>query len=350
MKKLETALGAAAALLVLGSLASPAGAQPFGAWVVLAGPTSGYTEVPHDPALNPASATTIEGWASVGDANGGHCSAIVGKGCGSAWCVGICGTTLNSVLTHGAIATTRSAGTLSGWTHFAVVYDGAHRYHYINGELIGSWTETGGLAGSSFALRIGSDAQWVHSPSGSIAELRLWNVARTQAQIRQGVNVPLTAAEPGLVAVWSDGLHDALHHFDGTFGGSGIHLWTFPATISCGASGSGSLCLLDHFSASMTYRVGASGTPEVAATTVPYYNPGSGLFYFNNPNDWQILVKMLDGCAINGHYWVGTAASTNLFYRLNVINVQGGPNKVYFNYPGPIAPSVLDTSAFNCPG
>jgi len=351
MKKLGVGISLAIASLVLASLATPAAAQPFGAWLVLSGPTNGYVEVAHNAALNPASAITIEGWVAVTDPGG--CSSIIGKNWTRAWWVGICGTTLRSYLFGwtgaGGTGTNRDAGKLSGFTHFAVVYDGTHRYHYINGELVGSWAETGALPGTTDPLRIGSDVQFNDTPHGAINEIRLWDVARTQAQIRQFINVPITTAQPGLVAVWRDGMHDALGHYTGTTHGSTGFL-TFPAILSCGTSSSSALCLLSRWFVSMTYRIGAPGTAEANATTVPYYNPGSGLFYFNNPDDWQILVKVLDGCAINGHIWVGTAASTNLFYRLTVTDAMGSAQKIYFNYPGPIAPSVLDTSAFSsCP-
>ncbi|MGE5234296.1 MAG: LamG domain-containing protein [Acidobacteriota bacterium] len=346
MNKLRGTIFLVIAFLALAAVGSPAVAQPFGAWLVLSGPTNGYVEIAHNAALNPASAITIEGWVAVTDPGGG-CSSIIGKNWQHSWWVGICGTTLRSYL---AGSTSQwNGGKLSGWTHFAVVYDGAHRYHYINGELINSTPQTGSLPPSTDPVRIGSDVLWNYTPGGSINEIRLWNVARTQDQIRQSINVPITTAQPGLVAVWRDGMHDALGHYTGTTHGSTGFL-TFPATHDCGSSTSSALCLLSRWFVSMTYRIGAPGTAEANATTVPYYNPGSGLFYFNNPNDWQILVKVLDGCAINGHIWVGTAASTNLFYRLTVSDAMGSAQKIYFNYPGPIAPSVLDTSAFaSCP-
>ena len=44
------------------------------------------------------------------------------------------------------------------------------------------------------------------------------------------------------------------------------------------------------------------------------------------------------------------AATTNVFYRLEVLNVRGGANRIYFNYPGPPAPAMTDTAAFaTCP-
>ncbi len=42
----------------------------------------------------------------------------------------------------------------------------------------------------------------------------------------------------------------------------------------------------------------------------------SALFYFFCTDNWELLVKVLDGCAINGHLWVYAAASTDVGYTL----------------------------------
>jgi hypothetical protein len=46
---------------------------------------------------------------------------------------------------------------------------------------------------------------------------------------------------------------------------------------------------------------------------------------------------------------VFSAATTNVYYQMNVTDVQSGQRKIYFNYPGPPAPAVTDTDAFPCP-
>lgn len=61
-------------------------------------------------------------------------------------------------------------------------------------------------------------------------------------------------------------------------------------------------------------------------------------------------VKVLNACVLNDRIWVFSAATTNVFYRLEAFDVQAGVNKIFFNYPGPPAPAVTDTSAFaTCP-
>lgn len=45
---------------------------------------------------------------------------------------------------------------------------------------------------------------------------------------------------------------------------------------------------------------------------------GSGLLYFFDRDNVELLVKVLDGCAINGHRWVFAAPVTTLGFRLEV--------------------------------
>lgn len=341
-----------AVLALLLAFAGAAQAQPFGAWLTLSGPTSGYVEVPSSAVLNPVSAITIEAWVNVTDALGGGCSSIVGKNFQQSWWVGLCGTTLRSYL-KGGLPSQRNGGTIPAgrWTHIAVTYDGTQRLHYINGELVGTFPEAGALPLSSDPLRIGSDVQWVHTPAGAIDEVRLWSVARTQQQIRDGINVT-NPSGPGLVAVWHlDGnALDPVGGHNGTLAGSGANYFTFPATLSCGSSTATSLCLLGRFAVHANFRVGAPGTAEGTAMTVSTPNPGSGIFWFFSPDNWEVMFKMINGCGLNSRYWAFSAATTNVFYRLEVFDVRAGVNKVYFNYPGPPAPAVTDTNAFaSCP-
>jgi hypothetical protein len=210
------------------SLAGAAAAQPFGGWLDLNG-TSGYISIPNNPALNPTGAFTFEAWVKITDPSGGGCSSIAGKGWTQAWWIGVCGTTLRSYIKgyNTALGNINfDAGTISTtlWTHIAVTYDGANRRHYINGALVGTHAETGPLTVSTNEVRIGSDVSYVHTPSGSIDEVNLWNVARTQAQIQQDLAAPITGPVQGLLAVWSfnGNPNDAVAVYNGTVNGSAV--------------------------------------------------------------------------------------------------------------------------------
>ena len=89
-------------------------------------------------------------------------------------------------------------------------------------------------------------------------------------------------------------------------------------------------------------KAGESGT----GTVVHAGTNDSGLFYFFNPDNWEILVKVLDGCAVNGHIWVFGASTTDLGYRIAVTDTVNGTVKHYGNEPGMPAPAITDTQAF----
>jgi hypothetical protein len=235
------------------------------------------------------------------------------------------------------------------WIHIAVTSDGAMRKHYIDGELVATFPEAGPPTGSTSPLQIGGDVSEEFSPHGLVNQVRLWNVARTQDQIRATINVPLTKAQPGLVAVWPMFVAtDALGVHNGSFVGNIPPVLGPPAEFSCGASSASALCLQGHFLVTATFRTGppgsASGNAGVAVDSAD-----SGILWFFAPSTWEMMVKVIDGCALNHQKWVFTAATTNVYYQLNVTDVQSGQPKIYFNYPGPPAPAVTDTSAFPCP-
>ncbi len=287
------------------------------------------------------------------DAN--SCSSIAGKNFHTAWWIGICGTTLRSYPKGTSSVHDGGVVPTDQWTHIAVTFDGAHRRHYIDGELVATFAETGPLPPSTDEVRIGSDTLWEHSPNGPVDEVRLWNVARTQAQIRETINAPITSAtgNPGLVAVWpfENNGNDIIHGHNGTAGGTGAFFAGFgsgpgrvtSATILC-IGGSGG-----RFAVTAKYRTGAPGTPEGQAH-VGVNNAGSGILWFFGADNWEVLVRSIAGCALNSRYWVFSTATTNVHYRLEVFDRTGGEQKIYFNYPGPPAPAVTGTSAFaTCP-
>jgi len=76
----------------------------------------------------------------------------------------------------------------------------------------------------------------------------------------------------------------------------------------------------------------------------------SGTFWFFRPTNLEMLVKVLDGCPVNGHFWVFFAATTNVGFELTVTDTRNGQTKTYANPLGNNAEPVLDTAAFaTCP-
>ena len=73
----------------------------------------------------------------------------------------------------------------------------------------------------------------------------------------------------------------------------------------------------------------------------------SGLLYFFERNNVEVLIKVLDGCKINGHHWVFVAPVTDLAFNLHVDDGKGA-YWTHRNRAGETAEARRDTSAFDC--
>jgi hypothetical protein len=321
-------------------------AQPFGNWVSV--PSGhGYVAIPASPDFNFTNGFTFEAWVSGSDA--GSCKSFAGKDYTQAFWVGLCGTTLRSYLR--GTSSFYDAGTIPAnvWTHVAVTWDGTTHRHYIDGEEVGSRAEAGVMTPSAAELRIGSDVSWAFTPQTALFdEVRFWNVARTKDQIRSAINTTISSAQTGLVAVYhlDNNATDAVGGHHGATGGT--------ATYATGTSGSctatsTSLCLSNNrFNVSSRWLTneGASG----AGTVVPGASASTGLFWFFSSDNWELMVKVLDGCGLNSRKWVFGAAGTNVHYEIIVKDMSSGQSRRYFNYLNVTSPALTDTEAFaTCP-
>ena len=77
---------------------------------------------------------------------------------------------------------------------------------------------------------------------------------------------------------------------------------------------------------------------------------GSGLFWFFSPTNWELLVKVIDACALNHRWWVYAAGTTDVGYTLTVTDTRTGRTKSYENPRGRTSPAITDSNAFDtCP-
>ena len=76
-------------------------------------------------------------------------------------------------------------------------------------------------------------------------------------------------------------------------------------------------------------------------------SPQSGLLYFFERNDAEVLIKVFDGCEANDRHWVFVAPLTDLAFNLHIDDIDGG-RWTYRNPLGVTASTKSDTSAFAC--
>ena len=90
---------------------------------------------------------------------------------------------------------------------------------------------------------------------------------------------------------------------------------------------------------------GSAGRGQALALT-----SDSGLFWFFEEDNIELLVKVLDGCGVNGAYWVFTAGTTDVGVNLQVTDTLTGLTWQQNHLNGSTYLPALDTAAFPiCP-
>ena len=74
----------------------------------------------------------------------------------------------------------------------------------------------------------------------------------------------------------------------------------------------------------------------------------SAILYFFDRNNAEVLIKVLDGCAINNHRWVYVAPVTTLAFNLSIEPPDGGTPWTHQNRLNQTAAARSDNEAFAC--
>ncbi len=109
------------------------------------------------------------------------------------------------------------------------------------------------------------------------------------------------------------------------------------------------LCLRDgRFAAEVTWR--DPRDRQGPGMAIPGGDDTTGVFWFFRASNWEMMVKVLDGCTSTDHFWVFASSATTLEYRLTVTDLQSDTEAIYENSLGQAAPAITDTRAFaTCP-
>ncbi|HEV8581045.1 MAG TPA: hypothetical protein VGX68_18420 [Thermoanaerobaculia bacterium] len=71
----------------------------------------------------------------------------------------------------------------------------------------------------------------------------------------------------------------------------------------------------------------------------------TGAFWFFQPSNLELMIKILDGRPVNGHFWVFYGALSNVQYTIKVTDTETGEERAYVNQRGRLA-SRADVTAF----
>ena len=92
--------------------------------------------------------------------------------------------------------------TANTWYHLACTSDGSTLSIYVNGVLDVSALASATFPANSYSLRLGLDQSGGNHFLGQMDEVRIWNIARTQAQIQSAMYSTLVGTETGLTGYW----------------------------------------------------------------------------------------------------------------------------------------------------
>jgi hypothetical protein len=119
-----------------------------------------------------------------------------------------------------------------------------------------------------------------------------------------------------------------------------------PPPVPC-VPGDAHLCLNDNrFQVDAQWTAnGTSGAGHAVPLTTD-----TGYFWFFADTNIEVVIKVLNACALNQRYWVYAGGLTNVKVHLTVTDTQSGAVKTYDNPQGTAFRPVQDSSAFaTCP-
>ena len=181
--------------------------------------------VPNAAPLNPSGAITIEAWVRQTTTSG--CQTIVGKNYMTGYWLGLCDGRIRYYTSGSGTALDGNlVATIGDWTHVAVTFDGSNRAYYMNGVLDIVAPGSDALPVNLDSIGIGGEATATCGTTcpfrGNLAEVRLWDITRTQNDIRRDIVSQIENPREGLVAVWhlEGGPEEAFGNFDGIADGN----------------------------------------------------------------------------------------------------------------------------------
>jgi hypothetical protein len=83
--------------------------------------------------------------------------------------------------------------------------------------------------------------------------------------------------------------------------------------------------------------------------TVVLESVASVKFTFFDPTNIEMILKVLDACALNHKWWVFAGGLTDVGVGIKVTDTTNGAFNTYSSAKGHLFQPFADTSAFNCP-
>jgi hypothetical protein len=182
---------------------------------------------------------------------------------------------------------------------------------------------------------------------------RNWNRASAAVPVNTYIDYEQTQPAAGvsgnhIVAVWQSGVDypnilPPVGYGQDTQDGSFFGVFGQRFTVATCTVASNQLCLGGRFRVEVSFTSPWTGQPT-AGQPIPL-TADTGSFWFFQPENVELVIKVLDGRAVNGHFWVYFGALSDVEYTVTVTDTQTHKVKTYRNAPHTQA-SRADGAAF----
>ncbi len=92
-----------------------------------------------------------------------------------------------------------------------------------------------------------------------------------------------------------------------------------------------------------------STEPTTSTATSVSLTSDTGYFWFFSPSNIEVVVKVLNACSFDAHWWVFAGGLTSVEVTLTVVDSEAGTVRSYTNLAGGAFQPIQDTVAFDCP-
>jgi hypothetical protein len=268
--------------------------------------TTSYVSFTTDNNLQLDSAITVEAWIKPSAFGPNHYSNSIA--CKHSWslngeqgfvlrCGGsgqlsftFCGVdTLGNTMSWQPIVSPANVLTLNTWAHVAATFDGDSSKLFVNGIKVASQYFRGTMKpNTSYPMRIGRLSDAVQSDArafnGQIDEVRIWNIAKPQAEILAGYNRHISPTSNGLVGYWNFNIASGTTVPDQTSSGNTGTLNTVTLSTNVPFYWSTALPVISanglnlSSTSAFTYQWNYNGQPIANATTQNYTVAQNGTY------------------------------------------------------------------------
>jgi hypothetical protein len=246
---------------------------------------------------------------------------------------------------------TAGTATVNVWQHVAGVYNGTVMTLYINGVVSATAATSNTFATSTNSIMIGGESSSEFF-TGDIDEVRVWNIARSQADIQNSMNCEINGAAANLLANYhfnqgiaaganaavTTATDDSGNNYTGTLTAMTLtgatSNWVAPGGVTSGVSCNGAALNFDGVNDQINYgsSLTTSLNPLNVITVEAWVKPTS---FTTSPTGNGLIVGNYNSPLNNQQFFLRRDGNKYDFA------IKNGPSTIYLN--SPVGTSTLNT-------